>query len=116
MQASSRARSAIVGVYIGTPYRIHFVRPDRPSHLARWRTLAQCNARNDLPVFVASAISHAQFETILPFVDGNGRVGRALLGARLVSDTLGMTFVPPERRASRRARGARRRVDRLPSR
>jgi fido (protein-threonine AMPylation protein) len=39
--------------------------------------------RNDLPVLVQAAIAHAQFETIHPFPDGNGRTGRALLHARL---------------------------------
>lgn len=39
--------------------------------------------RDDLPVIVMAAIVHAQFETIHPFPDGNGRVGRALMHALL---------------------------------
>jgi Fic family protein len=40
-----------------------------------------CDFCNDdsLPAVVQAAIAHAQFETIHPFVDGNGRVGRALI-------------------------------------
>lgn len=34
--------------------------------------------REDLPVLAQVAIAHAQFETIHPFVDGNGRTGRAV--------------------------------------
>lgn len=48
--------------------------------------------REDLPVIVQAAIAHAQLETIHPFVDGNGRTGRAVVHALvrskgLVTDT-----------------------------
>ena len=35
--------------------------------------------RTDLPPLTKTAIAHAHFETIHPFVDGNGRTGRALI-------------------------------------
>jgi Fic family protein len=37
-----------------------------------------CNG-DPLPAVAQAAIAHAQFETIHPFIDGNGRTGRALL-------------------------------------
>jgi Fic family protein len=37
------------------------------------------NAENDLPSLIHCGLAHAQFETIHPFMDGNGRVGRLLI-------------------------------------
>ena len=37
-----------------------------------------CNG-DSLPAVAQAAIAHAQFETIHPFIDGNGRTGRVLL-------------------------------------
>ncbi|NYG20276.1 Fic family protein [Agromyces hippuratus] len=39
--------------------------------------------RDDVPAIAQAAIVHAQFESIHPFTDGNGRIGRALINAVL---------------------------------
>ena len=39
--------------------------------------------RTDVGILVQAAIAHAQFESIHPFTDGNGRIGRALINTIL---------------------------------
>ncbi|HEU4945543.1 MAG TPA: Fic family protein [Kribbella sp.] len=48
-----------------------------------------------LPVLAKAAIAHAQFETIHPFPDGNGRTGRALIHLILRAEGLVERTVPP---------------------
>ena len=55
---------------------------------------AFCND-DSLPAVAQAAIAHAQFETIHPFVDGNGRTGRALLQLVLRRRGLAPRILPP---------------------
>jgi Fic family protein len=52
-------------------------------------------SRDGVPAVIQAAIVHAQFETIHPFPDGNGRVGRCLIHAVLRRRGLASGFVPP---------------------
>ena len=46
---------------------------------------AWVNRENGLPVSAKVALAHYQFETIHPFVDGNGRVGRLLAALSFIT-------------------------------
>jgi Fic family protein len=56
-----------------------------------------CAAINSevLPPLVQAALVHAQFETIHPFDDGNGRTGRALIQVVLRRRRIAPAYVPP---------------------
>ena len=73
----------------GSPYSPHgaaFV----PPHAGRVRPcledLVTFGTREDVSPIAKAAIFHAQFETIHPFTDGNGRTGRTLLHRMLARD------------------------------
>lgn len=51
--------------------------------LTDWERFA--NEESELPLLVQDALLHAQFETIHPFLDGNGRLGRLMIVFFLVA-------------------------------
>lgn len=65
------------------PHGALFVPPHHTGIPAAIDDLVTFIQRDDIPVLAHAAIAHAQFETIHPFPDGNGRTGRALLQAQL---------------------------------
>jgi Fic family protein len=65
------------------PRGADFVAPQPQRVPAAMRDLVVFASRDDLPVLVQVAVAHAQFETVHPFVDGNGRTGRAFAQALL---------------------------------
>ena len=56
--------------------------------------VAFCND-DALPALAQAAIAHAQFETIHPFIDGNGRAGRVLIHLVLRRCGIATRFLPP---------------------
>ncbi|MCX6393229.1 MAG: Fic family protein [Solirubrobacterales bacterium] len=65
------------------PHHAQFVPPQHSRVPAAMADLIAFMDRDDMPAMVQAAIAHAQFETIHPFPDGNGRTGRALIHALL---------------------------------
>lgn len=70
------------------PHQAKFVPPVHQRVPAAIEDLVQFIDRDDIPILAQAAIAHAQFETIHPFVDGNGRTGRAIVHAMLRSKGL----------------------------
>lgn len=74
-------------VWIGggniSPHTASFVPPHHDRVPALMSDFVAFSRRTDLPVLAHAAIAHAQFETIHPFPDGNGRTGRALIQSML---------------------------------
>ena len=90
-----RDRQNWIGGNAFNPGRADFVPPPPEYVLDLVDDLCLFMNRTDLPPVVQAAIAHAQFETIHPFADGNGRVGRALIHVVLRRRALAPRYVPP---------------------
>lgn len=78
-----RSEQVWIGGSIVSPHTAAFVPPHHERVGAAIDDLCAFIARTDIPLLAQTAIAHAQFETIHPFNDGNGRTGRALVHAML---------------------------------
>ncbi len=77
-----------------SPLDAHLVTPP-PDEVPRLvDDLVAYVARDDVEPVVQAAIAHAQFDVIHPFADGNGRIGRVLVGW-ILARRLGLLLPPP---------------------
>jgi Fic family protein len=84
-KSAGRWREEQVWIGGGThgPRDAMFVPPHHSRVSAAIDDLLRFTQRDDIPALPQIALAHAQFETIHPFTDGNGRTGRALIQAIL---------------------------------
>lgn len=84
-----------IGGRLGSPLDARYIPPPETDVEPLVDDLVAFLNRDDLPAAAQAAIGHAQFETIHPFVDGNGRVGRCLIHVVLRRRGVAPRFVPP---------------------
>ena len=77
------------------PCGADFVPPPQEHVDPLLRDLCEAMADDSLPPLIQAAMVHAQFETIHPFDDGNGRTGRALIHVVLRRRGIATAYVPP---------------------
>ena len=77
------------------PCRAAFVPPPHDQVPDLMADLCRFCDEDTLPAVAQAAVAHAQFETIHPFADGNGRTGRALIHVILRRRGLAPRVVPP---------------------
>jgi Fic family protein len=78
-----RGEQVWIGGRSNSPHNALFVPPTHQRVPAAIHDLVAFMGRADVAPFTRAMIAHAQFETIHPFPDGNGRTGRALIHAML---------------------------------
>jgi Fic family protein len=72
-----------IGGTVFSPHGAKYIAPEFQEVPHLMEDLVEFAQRTDLSAIVQAALAHAQFETIHPFTDGNGRTGRALVHALL---------------------------------
>lgn len=90
-----RDRQNWLGGRYHTPVGAEFVPPPADEVVPLLDDLAGFMNRDDLPATLQAGLVHAQFETIHPFADGNGRVGRCPIHVIFRRRGLAPHHVPP---------------------
>jgi len=106
MPGELRTSPVWIGSATDSPDTAAFVPPlpeDVPDALADWERFI--NEPPTLPLLIRCALMHYQFETIHPFLDGNGRLGRLLVILMLLENKAlsePLLYVSPYMEARRR--------------
>lgn len=95
MVGAWRAQQVWIGGSRWGPHDASHVAPHHDRVDAAMNDLIRFMRRDDLPTLIQIATAHAQFETIHPFPDGNGRTGRALIHSMLRAKEVTRTVTVP---------------------
>lgn len=79
----NQIKNMAIGEVIYTPP----IAPDLPNLMSNWEKFVN-DAEFDWDPLVKCAVAHYQFESIHPFLDGNGRTGRILMILQLVQEKI----------------------------
>jgi Fic family protein len=90
-----RTEPVWIGGGAAGPQNAMYVAPHHERVPALIEDLAQFANRADIEPLTKALIAHAQFETVHPFPDGNGRTGRALIHSMLRHDRLTINVTVP---------------------
>lgn len=90
-----RTRQNWIGEDPYTPGGADFIPPPPRRVKKLLDDLCEYANRWDVPPLVQAAVVHVQFETVHPFGDGNGRVGRSLIGSILARREVCRDVIPP---------------------
>ena len=93
-QDSGVLRTQWVWIKGDSPVTADYVAPHHERVPAALEDLVAFMNRRDIDPLAQAAIAHAQFETIHPFTDGNGRTGRALISALLLARGVTRHVIP----------------------
>jgi len=90
-----RAEQVWIGGDSYGPHGADYIAPHHGRVPAAMDDLVAFARRDNVPVLVQASLTHAQFETIHPFPDGNGRTGRAMLHSMLKNKELTRNVTVP---------------------
>jgi Fic family protein len=88
---TSKQPMQVISGPIGSP-KVHFEAPPSvlvPAEMERFIAWFNGTASKSLPAITKAGIAHLYFETIHPFEDGNGRIGRAIC-EKAIAQSLGL--------------------------
>ncbi|MBP7710070.1 MAG: Fic family protein [Rickettsiales bacterium] len=88
LMSGGEGQKASPGSYRKQPVKVGKLTPPPANKIAELMADLEkfINNDNSLPTLIKAGLTHVQFETIHPFLDGNGRIGRLLIVLMLLQE------------------------------